>query len=303
MKAPFDSRQLRAFVTLARTGSFTVTAKTLFVSQSAVSHSMKALEEDVGCRLLDRVGKKVALTQAGEQLFQHAEKVLDEMAQARASLEYLGKWGSSRLRLGASSSACQYILPPVLRRLKEKFPQASIGIEAGDTSEAVEKLHKNEIDLALVLMPSPEEQCDFRPLFSDEMLFLVDPSHAWAQKGSVTREEIPWQNYILYNKTSYTFRLVEEFFREDKTVLKSVIQFGSMEAIKELVKLGLGISILAPWIAREELEQKTLVALPLGKRKLKRTWGIAHRRGRHLNIAEETFVQLCREVASKIVQE
>ena len=99
MNAPLDSRQLRAFVTLARTGSFTQTARELHLTQSAISHSMKALESDVGCRLLDRLGKKVALTQAGEQLLQHAQKILSEMDTARASLGKLGKWGRGRLRL------------------------------------------------------------------------------------------------------------------------------------------------------------------------------------------------------------
>src|SRR5436190_17769198 len=114
MTHPIDSRQLRAFSALARTGSFTLAAKELFLSQSAVSHSMKALEEDVGCRLLDRVGKKVFLTQAGEQLLRHAEKILGEMSTARESIQQLGKWGKGRLRLGASSTACQYIVPTAL---------------------------------------------------------------------------------------------------------------------------------------------------------------------------------------------
>src|SRR5437899_8700706 len=113
MNQPLDSRQLRAFVTLARTGSFTLAAKQLFLSQSAVSHSMKALEQEVGCRLLDRMGKKVLLTQAGETLLHHAEKILAEMGTARSALEQLGKWGKGRLRIGASTTACQYILPAV----------------------------------------------------------------------------------------------------------------------------------------------------------------------------------------------
>src|SRR5688572_19324518 len=98
MKGPLDSRQLRAFATLAKTGSFTTAAKELFLSQSAVSHSIKALEEETGCRLLDRVGKKIALTHAGEQLLHHTEKILGEMELARTSLEHLGKWGQARLR-------------------------------------------------------------------------------------------------------------------------------------------------------------------------------------------------------------
>ena len=122
MSQPLDTRQLRAFVTLARTGSFTLTARELHLSQSAVSHSMKALEREVGCRLLDKLGKKAVLTQAGEQLLVRATTIIAEMAAARAELGRLGKWGQSRLRLGASTTACQHILPGVLRKFKDRFP-------------------------------------------------------------------------------------------------------------------------------------------------------------------------------------
>src|SRR6267143_1447280 len=202
MNPPLDSRQLRAFATLARTGSFTLAAKELYLSQSAVSHSMKALEQDVGCRLLDRMGKKVSLTQAGEQLLHHAEKILSEMSEARASLEQLGKWGRARLRIGASPTACQYILPSVLREFKESFPRCLISVEPGDTPEAIELLRNNRIDLALALEPKNEEKMEFHPMFADEMVFLTSPAHPWAMSGRVVREEIPRQNYVLYNKKS-----------------------------------------------------------------------------------------------------
>src|SRR5688572_186209 len=172
---PIDSRQLRAFAALARTGSFTIAAKRLFLSQSAVSHSMKALETDVGCRLFDRVGKKVLLTQAGESLLHHADKILQEMTSARAGLQQLGKWGVGRLRIGASPTACHYILPGVLREFKESFPKCLIAIEPGDTLEAIESVRDNKIDLAVTLEPRNEDQFEFHPLFTDELAFIVGP--------------------------------------------------------------------------------------------------------------------------------
>src|SRR5579859_1160644 len=284
MSQPLDGKQLRAFTTLARTGSFTLTAKELHLSQSAVSHSIKALEQDVGCRLLDRMGKKVLLTQAGEQLLHHAQKILQEMSATRDSLERLGKWGKGRLRLGVSATACQYVLPAVLREFKECFPQYAITVEPGDTLESIDALRNNRIDLALALEPEREEQFEFHPLFTDELVFLTAPLHPWAMAGAVERAEIPRQNYVLYNKNSYTFRVVEEYFRHEGMVLNTVIELGSMEATKELVKLGLGVSILAPWIARKELEERSLVALSLGRRKLKRNWGIFHWRRYRLSL-------------------
>ncbi|HEV2435428.1 MAG TPA: LysR family transcriptional regulator [Verrucomicrobiae bacterium] len=300
MNTPLDSRQLRAFCALARTGSFTQTARELHLTQSAVSHSMKALERDVSCRLLHKLGKKVALTQAGEQLLHHATKILLEMEHARESLGHLGKWGRGRLRLGVSTTACQHILPPVLREFKESFAEHAITIEPGDTPELVSALLRQRIDLALTLEPDREPQLDFHPLFTDELQFLVGALHPWAQAGRVERGEIPRQNYILYQKKSLTFRLIEEYFRREDMVLNTVIELGTMEGIKELVKLGLGVSILAPWIARKEIEERSIVALPLGRRNLQRRWGILHQRGKRLTLAEETFVGLCQTACTSL---
>jgi DNA-binding transcriptional LysR family regulator len=294
MKPPIDSYQLQAFLILARTGSFTQTARELFLTQSAISHSMKALERDVGCRLLDRLGRKVMLTQAGEHLLKHAERVLSEMGQARDGLEELGKWGHGRLRIGASATTCQYVLPAVLREFKESFPQCHVTIEPGDHRDSIDAVDQRRVDLALTLEPQGEDQFEFLPLFTDDLCFVVSALHPWAQAGHVTRAEIPRQNLIIYQKSSLTWRMTAAYFQAEDVVLNTVIELGSMEAIKELVKVGLGITVLAPWVARKELAEGSLVALGLGKRKLRRHWGIVHWRGRRLTLAEETFIGLCR---------
>ena len=297
MAAPIDSRQLRAFVIIARTGSFTQTARELLLSQPAVSHSIKALEDEMRCRLLDRVGKSVCLTQAGEQFLSHATRILAEMDSARERLSELGKWGHGRLRLGTSPTACQYILPPVLREFKESFPHCVIHIEPGDTPDTLELLLQNRIDLALAPEPTGQTQLAFRPLFTDELKFLVSPLHPWAVAGQVDRATIKSQHFILYTRTSHLSELIEEYFRAEKIVLSTSIELGNMEAIKELVKLGLGVSILAPWVAQKELADGSLCALPLGRRKLKRRWGILARKSQRLSLAQETFAGLCKAVA------
>ena len=150
IRNPLDSRQLRAFLMLANKGSFTAAAKELGLTQSAISHAVKALEEDVGCRLLDRVGKKILLTQAGEQFLSNAEKIFKEMSTARADLERLSQWGQGRLRIGAGMMACQYILPSVLSRFQKKFPECRLNINPGDTVELANALSANEIDTCII---------------------------------------------------------------------------------------------------------------------------------------------------------
>ncbi|MSU60060.1 MAG: LysR family transcriptional regulator [Pedosphaera sp.] len=216
------------------------------------------------------------------------------MDSARSSLGKLGKWGRGRLRLGASTTACQHLIPPVLREFKESFPEHASSLEPGDTQGMVAALLQHRIDLAVALDPGNEPQLEFHPLFTDELYFIAGAQHPWARSGRVERDEIPKQNYILYRQSSVTFRLVEEYFRRENMVLNTIIEVGRMEATKELVKLGLGISVLAPWIARQELDERSLVALPLGRRKLPRRWGVLHWRGKRLSLAEETFIGLCR---------
>ena len=299
IRNPLDSRQLRAFLMLACKGSFTLAAKELNLTQSAISHAVKALEEDVGCRLLDRMGKKVLLTQAGEQFLSRAQKIFEEMSAARVDLDALSQWGQGRLRIGAGAMACQYILPPVLREFQRKFPECRLNIDVGDTTELANALNLNEIEIAMTLEPVNEPSLEFRPLFTDELVFLVDPKHPWATMGRVLRADIPRQKYLFYFRNSRTFELIEDYFRAENVEIKSVVEIGSMSAIKELVKLGLGISILAPWIAQAELAKKSLVALSVGRRKLKRKWGLLFLKGRPMGWAEETFVRLCESGATK----
>lgn len=300
MQSLLDSRQLLAFATLVRVGSFTLAAKELGLTQSAISHAMKALEEEVGCRLCDRAGRRVVLTQAGEQFLRHAEKILAEMSAARAGIDTLNHWGHLRLRIGASTTACQYILPSVLSDFKQRYPRCALTIEPGDHSRQLELLGQGQIDLALMIEPVGQRDYNFVPLFDDELLFVVSPGHSWARLGHVPRESIASETLILYTKTSHTFRLIQDYFSASGVSLGHFIELGNMEAIKELVKLGVGAGIVAPWVARSELQSGVLTSFPLGSRPLRRRWGVVYERQRRLSLSEETFVSLCRSHAREL---
>ena len=297
---PLDSRQLRAFVTLARTGSFTQTGRELTVTQSAVSHAMKALETDIGCRLFDRLGKKVHLTPAGEHFLHHAQRIVGAMTQARQTMEQLENWGQTRLRLGASPTPCQHVLPEVFRELRRQFPHIMLTVDPCDSLHAKTLLETKRIDLAFTLQPEGTEALHFEGLFSDELVFVVSPEHPWASARSVLRETIALQNFVLSNRGSRTYRMIEGYFRHEEISLTVVAELGSTDAIKQFVKLGLGISILAPWVARRELAEGSLIALPLGKRKLKRAWGVVHQPDHQRTLAQESFVRLCREQCASL---
>lgn len=301
MSGTLDTRQLLAFAALARRQSFTLAAKDIHLTQSAVSHAIRALEDELGCKLFDRSGRTAKLTQAGEQFSHHVDIILREMETARAGLDAMSRWGHGRLRVSASTTACQYILPSVLREFRQSFPQCVITIEPGDYDRQLELLRSNTVDLAIMIEPTKERDIEFQPLFEDELRMIVSPAHAWARLGSVPREGLAKETLVHYNKSSYTFRLVSDYLREEGGAPAQVIELGSMDAIKELVKIGLGVGVLAPWVARAEIESGALVDLPIGRRHLRRRWCVAYLKGRKLQLGEETFVGLCQTVTRDIV--
>ncbi len=299
MNSTLDSRQLLAFSALVRRGSFTVAAKDLFLTQSAVSHAIKALEIDVGCRLLDRVGRRVLLTQAGEKFLRHTEKILQEMESARLGIAATSESEGGRLRVGAGSTACQHILPKVLIEFQRSYPKCVIRLESGDHAEQLEWLRSGRIDVALVLAPAGQIPTEFAftPIFDDELCFVVAPRHPWAALMGVPRESIHVETLLISDKSSQTFRLIEEYFREETIFLSNLMEVRSIEAVRELVKIGLGPGILAQWLVRDQIKSGSLIALPLGSRKIVRSWGVAYKKGRCLEVPEQAFRASCVRVA------
>ncbi len=290
-----DSRQIEAFVVLCSTGSFTETAKILFLTQSAVSHSMKSLEEELGCQLFRRQGKKFSITEAGDRLLRFARPYLAEMQSIHEELSGFEKFGSGRIRLGASSQACRFLLPPILSKFKLGHPHCRFEVKAEDTPKCLEMLNLGEIDLAITLEPIKSSEIDFVPCFSDELRLVVHPDHQWAKRGKVDWSEAASENFILYNRSSYTFRIFYDYLDDKGIKLSSYMEISSPEATKELIKVGMGVSILPTWAVEEERDRGELKSLSLGSPKLTRTWGISVRKGRKLNKAERIFIQIGEE--------
>jgi LysR family transcriptional regulator, low CO2-responsive transcriptional regulator len=284
-----DLRQLRAFVAVADEGSFTLAAKKLFLTQSAISHSMRALEDSLECRLLERLGKKTVLTEEGDVFLRRCRRVLGELEMAGRELDGLKRWGQSRIRIGAPHSLCQFLLPTVLREFRDCFPRCEPSIEAGDTGALLERLAEHELDLVLGLKPQGLQSSMSRLLFKDRMALVVPPIHPWAKTGVPDRDEVEKGQFIIYARASETHRLVEKHFESLGIRLRAPLVLGDMEAIKEMSKIGIGVGIVAPWVAKRELEEGTLVAISTGGEPIEREWSIFWNTDRPLSLIEETF--------------
>ena len=293
-----DTRLLRLFCVVARLGSLVAASQVLHLTPSALSHGLKSLEAQLGCRLFERAGKKLLLNQAGEQLLAQIQAPLAALDAAEESLKRLGKWGQTRLRIGAAASACQHLVPGVIRELRKACPNVQLQVESADMPQMVNLLQQNRIDLALGVAPESTSALDMRPIFRDELLFTFCPSHPWATAPSISREELRTQPLILYQRSSLTAELVDKYFRDLDIVPSTIMEIANIEAIKELVKLNLGVAVLAPWTVEKELVRGSLRMRPLGAKALRRQWAIITLAGRRWNLAEETFCRLCRTLVA-----
>lgn len=300
MDHAIDTRQLRAFVCLARSGSFTQAGRELHLTQSAISHAIKSLETDLGSQLFHRQGKSVHLTHAGRELLPHAETILQSMSHARAVLGTLDQTPRGKLRIGCTTAAAQFILPTVFREFKESFPLYEIKVVCGETPDTIERLHKNQVDITVSLRPQETSRLSCHAIFEDELEFLVSPLHPWAQKAPKLKDAAQ-ETFIVASRNSLNFTLIQEFFLKQGVRLGSFIELGSSEATKELAKLGIGVAIAARWIARTEIQAGQLIALPLPKAKLKRRWVVSTLQDRPLNLPERTFIGLCEEVGRRMI--
>ncbi len=297
-----DLRQVRSLVAVAETESFTKAAEALGVTQSAVSHSIRALETMLDCQLVERAGKRVALSQNGTILLRRFKGAIGELEKANEELGLLKRWGQGRLRVGATHTLCTYLLPEVMQEFRGLYPRCEIHMETGDTSELLDALDGSEIDLVLGMGGREPGWARFDPIFKDELVFVVSPEHHWAKEDEVALEEVGKESFLVYAKASETYRFLKKSFEDAGVKLRPSLSLGDMGAIKEMAKVGVGVGIVAPWVAREEIEKGELVALPMRIENRKREWGMLCHEGRQLTMVEEDFLRICRKVAEGLAE-
>jgi DNA-binding transcriptional LysR family regulator len=295
-----DVHKLKVFAAVAQSLSFTRAAQGLFLTQSAVSHTIAALEHELNTPLFRREGRRVALTEPGRVLLDHSRRLFAALDEAAAAVKRAARPELGLLRIGASPAACQYLVPESLREFRESYPDFELAISVGDSPAISRQLHEGTIELGLMIRIERDKALTFHDLFTDDLGFLVSPFHPWAKERKVDRRTLADQHFVLYTRTSATFRLIERHLLKLGVPLRSFTELGSLEASKELVKLGLGITVAAPWIAAQEIAAGSLMWLRIPGPALRRSWSIATRAGRRLSIAEQTFLGLCRTTAHNL---
>ena len=235
--------QLRAFVEVIERGSVTAAAKQLNLTQPAVTHQVQELERRFKVALVERIGKRVYLTEAGEKLISHARHLLEQDALTNAEMRRYGAGWLERVRVGTSMTVLMYLLPPILRKLKTDHPQLEINLKAGLTATTLQMLKANSLDLGLCALPIDDPAFETVDLFDDELMAIL-PTNQKPVPKKVTPAYLAGCPLILGNQASALRREVMQWLALAGPPPKPVMEFDNVEAIKSLVAVGLGCSIV-----------------------------------------------------------
>ncbi len=270
-----EIRHLKLVKSVAEEGSLTHAGKKLFLSQSALSHQLKELETILGTALFQRVNKKMLLTQAGVRVLKTATSVLLEIDKAKNDINRFVNGDGGSLRISTECYTCYHWLPPLLKSYHKDFPNVDVRIEAEGTRQPKQFLLDGKLDVAITSCLTEKEDntnLQFFELFTDEMVLVVEKEHRFARMREVPPEELKHEHLICYTAPDELLDIFQRVLTPNNIKPKKVSKIQLTEAIVQMVKAGLGISVMARWAVKPQLKSQKLVAVPLANHALKRTW-------------------------------
>jgi DNA-binding transcriptional LysR family regulator len=281
-----DTQNLRAFLLVAETGSFSVAAQKLHLTQPAVSKRVAQLEEQLGAALFDRIGRTITMTEAGEALLPHARAVLLELQAAQQSVRDLAGEVQGRLRLATSHHIGLHRLPPVLSYFSKAFPAVQLDIEFMDSEQAYELAVRGEVELAVVtLAPAPVANIIARPIWSDPLDFMAQKGHELTRQKTLDLKELSKHPAILPGLNTYTGQIVKNLFDRRNLKMQIAIATNYLETIRMMASVGLGWTVLP-----RSMCDTSLATLPIRDARLARTLGAVHHESRSLSRAARAFI-------------
>ena len=265
----FDLRQLQIFCRVVELESFSKAADAVFLAQASVSERIATLERAVGAKLLDRLGRQVVPTRAGELLYKHAVLLLDMKRTARLEMENFLGLKQGGIHLGGSTIPGEYILPEVLGRFHKSYPLVSITLSIADTDEIEGRVLEGGLELGVIGSLSSHKNLIYHALWEDELVVAIPAGHRWASRKSIDLKELADEPFILREIGSGTLKMVESFLQDSGMNgvedLKTVARVGSSTAVKEGIKGRLGVSILSSRAIETELKTGILKSLRIKK--------------------------------------
>lgn len=269
----------RIFYTVANTGNISKAAKELYISQPAISKSIQKLEESVGCKLFSRSSRGVVLTDEGKLLYEHVSEAFETLTMGEEKLKRSIELGVGHLKIGVSSTLCKYLLLPYLKEFIRQNPHISISISCQSTNDTLKLLEDNKIDIGLIGKPENLKNIHFDFLEEIEDIFVAAKDYLRNLKARGIQKDHILQSstLMLLDKNNMTRQYIDDYLQENQIIIKDSIDISDMDLLIDFARIGVGVACVIKNFVREDLENGTLVEIPLGFPIHKREVGFAYR--------------------------
>ena len=264
-------RHLQLVAAVAEVGSLTRAGDRLHLTQSALSHQLRDIEDRLGVALFHRHGKRLALTPAGEHLLQSARDVLERLRQTEDAIRHLGNERRGVLRITTECTTCYHWLPRLLTTYRERFASVEVRIDVEATGRPIERVLDGTVDLALMSTPVRDRRLAVRPVFTDQVVVIASPHHRLANRRRVALTDLHDETLFIYPPREESIFL-QQVLLPSGAIPARVEEVKLTEAIIELVKANFGVSALARWAVQPFLDTGSIVALRIPPGGLERRW-------------------------------
>jgi len=286
-----DFDQLETFLEVARLSSFSRAAEKRFRTQPAISAQIRALEEEVGARLLDRSGGKVSITAAGKAFQKYAEETLQARRGVITAIAEMERIPRGEIVVGANEGTCLHILPEVFSEFKKQYSGVSVNINRLESAGILESVIDNSVDFGIVSLPVNDTRLTVVPIHRDELVIITPPKHPLAKSKSVTIADAA-KYPLLVPEAGHTRDAIEQLFHERKLKLNISMELDSSELLKRFVAADMGIGFIARSNVLEDVQAGVLAALLIADVTIRRDLALVFRKDKALSRAALAFIDI-----------
>jgi DNA-binding transcriptional LysR family regulator len=275
--------QLKIFYYAAKNGSLSAAANELFITQPAVTKGIQRLQEHYEIKFVDFIGKKLMLTDAGEVLYQIAEKIFEMEKQAEESIRDFQQRKRGQIRVLSSESFGDYYLPHIIIPFSKAYPLVRVSMNILPTDQVVEKTASLNCDLGFISYPVEHKKLSVREVLEDKLVIITAPDHPLAHKKNLKPKDLEGQNFIMHEKGSAPRRAIEELIRKNNISIGIPLELSSNRAIKRAVEERTGIALISRKVASEEIRAERLKAINVADPSMTRKFFLIHHKDKYIS--------------------
>ena len=295
--------QLKIFYMTAKKGNLSVAAQELFISQPAVTKGIQRLQEFYDIKFIDHIGKKLTLTDAGEVLYEIAEKIFELESRAEESIRDFQQRKRGHIRILSSESFGDYYLPHIIIPFSKAYPLVGISMNILPTEQVVENTATLNNDLGFISYPVTHPKLLLKEVLEDQLVIITSPGHPLTRKQALAPRDLKNELLIMHETGSAPRKAIEEYIRKNDLSVKIHLEISSNHAIKRAVEDGLGIALISRRVAIEEIRSGRLAAISLSDPSMIRKYYMVHHKDKYLSEPLQSFINGVFEWAAEYLRE